>query len=232
MASCDPTPTLTVFQIVTSTATFTSFTFSLQTQPDGECSPIDWFRIGPGSPVFAFFFETYGVDPFTGSVSTASLPLIETSVITLVNQPSTLYASCSNSSSLTTTLPPQSSAPATDTSTTTHTRNITGLITNFPPPLSPAGPPRPTTTSTPTPTGILPTSVSQSQTSNFAPIVGGAVGSFCFLIGVVAIIWLGRCVYVARSWTTSHTYSIYFLGKNSASPKQFWLRKTSCFLTL
>ncbi|KAI0285774.1 hypothetical protein BGY98DRAFT_240184 [Russula aff. rugulosa BPL654] len=140
MASCNPTPTLTVFQFVTSaTTTTTTFTLALQTQPDGS--------------------------------STVTLPLIITSVITLVNQTSTLYASCSSLSNLivttaistisqSTMTPPQpSSTPATDTRTTVHTPEISGIVSSI--------------NSTPT---VIPTFASQSQTSDIAPILGGTLG--------------------------------------------------------
>jgi hypothetical protein len=60
-----------------------------------------------------------------------------------------------------------------------------------------------TINSTPT---VIPASASQSQTSCIAPIVGGAVRGFFFFIGVIAITWFIRCIYVTRSWTKSHTY--------------------------
>ena len=130
------------------------------------------------------FSKTCLANPFTGSVSTVTLPLIITTIITSVNQASTLYASCSSSSNLmvttpisaisqsTTTAPQSSSTPATSTRT-----------------------------------------IVQSQTFNFAPIVGGALGGFFFLIGVVAITWFIRCILCACPWTKSHPYIFIFARK-------------------
>jgi hypothetical protein len=155
-----------------------------------------------------WFSKTCRVNTFTGSVSTVTLPLIITSVITLVNQTSTLYASCSSLSNLivtaaistisqSTMTPPQSSStPATDTRTTVHTPEISGIVSSI--------------NSTPT---VIPTFTSQSQTSDIAPILGGTLGGFFSLIGVVAITWFIRCIYATRSRTKSHTYIFVFARK-------------------
>ena len=146
------------------------------------------------------FSKTCGVDSFTGSVSTVSVPVIATRIITLPGQTSTIFR-CPSSPSppvpgvvTTTTTPPlPSPTPAVNTRTTAQPPQITGrqigAITDgmaF------------TINSTPT---VIPTSVSQSQTSTITSIVGGAVGGFFFLMGVFVITWFIRCVYVTRSWT-------------------------------
>ena len=190
ITSCTPTPFVTVLPFATTATTVTTFSFSLQTRPDGEfmrCIPV-------------CFSKTYGVDSFTGSVSTVSVPVIATRIITLPGQTSTIFR-CPSSPSppvpgvvTTTTTPPlPSPTPAVNTRTTAQPPQITGrqigAITDgmaF------------TINSTPT---AIPASVSQSQTSNIAPIMGGALGGFVFLIGVFAIAWFIRCVYVTRPWT-------------------------------
>src|SRR6266849_659647 len=143
-ASCNSTPTLTVIPFVTSATTITAFTLTLQTQPDGECSTDSVSALGVLSSrsCGAFpccFSKTRGADTITGTVSTVTLPLILTSIITLVNQTSTLYASCSSSSgpvttpistisqsTMTTPQPP--SKLVTDTRTTAHSPKITGIV--------------------------------------------------------------------------------------------------------
>ncbi|KAF8503681.1 hypothetical protein F5888DRAFT_1021159 [Russula emetica] len=132
-----------------------------------------------------------------GSVSTVTLPLIITSLITLVHPTSTLYASCSSSSPITTTTPslsPQPSPTATTITITTTplpfavTALQTSTLDNGVPTVftitSTSTPPVSTITSTP----ALPSQTSKSS-SNIAPIVGGAAGGFVFLIGIVALTW-------------------------------------------
>ena len=210
MAGCNATPTLTLFQTVVSTSIFSTTTVVPQTQSDGECRS----KFYPGAllfPVFAAAFpcclsKTSGIDTSIGSVSSVTLPLIITSLITLVNPTSTLFASCPSSSAPITTTTTQSPSAQPSPTVTTITITTTpipfpvttiqtstlanGVITVF------------TTTSTSTPpvstiisTPALPSQTSKSS-SNIAPIAGGAAGGFIFLIGIVALTWFIWCVCV------------------------------------
>jgi hypothetical protein len=231
MAACNPTPTLTLFRTVTSTTIITTSTVVPQTQPDGECSSnsVSAPLFSQSFPLYSrvAFSKTCGIDTFTGSVSTVTLPLIVTSLFTLVTPSSTLYASCLSSSTPTSTTT-QSTSPQPSPTVTTITITTTPLpvaVTTLQTSTldngettvftitSTSTPPVSTITSTP----ALPSQTSKSS-SNIAPIIGGAAGGFIFLIGVVALTWFIWCVCVTRSWKKSLTYilSRKKCGKSSA----------------
>ena len=91
------------------------------------------------------------------------------------------------------------STPSTDTSTTARQSNLTGELTTITTDgIVPA-------TLAPTPM-VNPPPVSQRRGPNYALIGTGIVAGLFLLIGVVALIWFLRCVYVTRSWTKSHIY--------------------------
>ena len=220
MAACNPSPTLTLFQTVVSTTIITTSTVAPQTQPDGECSS-NYVTISTLGFLFSqslstfLFAKTCGIDTSTGSVSTVTLPLIITSLITLVNPTSTLYASCVNSPNPTSTIfqssiPQPSPTVTTVTITTTplpfpvtalQTSTLNNGATTVYTITSTSTPPVSTITSTP----ALPSQSSKSS-SNIAPIIGGAAGGFIFLITVVALTWFVWCACVTRSWKKSLTY--------------------------
>ncbi|KAN0123976.1 hypothetical protein V8E52_002466 [Russula decolorans] len=143
------------------------------------------------------FSKTCGIDTSTGSVSTVTLPLIVTSLITLVNPTSTLYPSCLSSSIPTSTIissyPQPSPTVTTITITTTplpfpvtalQTSTLNDGETTVFTITSTSTPPVSTITSTP----ALSSQTSKSS-SNIGPIAGGAAGGFIFLIGAVALTW-------------------------------------------
>lgn len=131
-----------------------------------------------------------------GSVATVTLPVIVTSLITLVNPTSTQFASCSNSPAPTSTIisPQPSPTPTTITITTTplpfpvtalQTSTLQNGYTTVYTITSTSTPPVSTITSTP----ALPSPTSKSS-SSIGPIAGGAAGGFVLLISVVALTWL------------------------------------------
>src|SRR5713226_5900954 len=123
-----------------------------------------------------WFSKTCGVDSSTGSVSTVTVPLIITSVITVVNPSETQYASCPS------------------TSTTINTATST----------SPQQSPTTTITITTTPPATtltwIPAASSQpsKSSSSIAPIAGGAAGGFILLVSAVALAWFIWCVSVCH----------------------------------
>lgn len=161
------------------------------------------------------FSNTCGIDTFTGSVSSVTLPLIVTSLITLVNPTSTLYASCVSTSIPPSTIfsSPQPSPSATTVTITTtplpfpvtalQTSTLNDGVTTVFTITSTSTPPVSTITSTP----ALSSQTSKSS-SNIGPIAGGAAGGFIFLIGVVALTWFIWCVCVTRSWRKSLTHTL------------------------
>jgi hypothetical protein len=243
MAGCNPSPTLTLFQTVISTTVITTSTVAPQTQPDGECSSNSVSALGlfPSLCLHSriAFSKTCGIDTSTGSVSTVTLPLIITSLITLVNPTSTLYASCLSSSNPTSTIT-QSSSPQPSPTATTITITTTPLpfaVTALQTSTLDNGETTVftiTSTSTPPVSTITSTPPLSSQTSksssNIGPIAGGAAGGFIFLIVVVALTWLIWCV--CHSLLEEVRLLIYFLGKIAASPVQLGRRRTSFSLTL
>jgi len=139
-----------------------------------------------------------------GSVSTVTIPLIVTSIVTIVDPTSTLYASCSSTPITTipdslssTPQPSQSPSFAPTTIVITTTPSPTVITTARPSTLANGAVTviTITTTSTPTPdvivfsTSVAATPSQASKSSNIVPIVGGAVGGFFFLIGAVFAIW-------------------------------------------
>lgn len=164
------------------------------------------------------FVRDVDIDACTGSVSTVTIPLIVTSIVTIVDPTSTLFASCPSTSTPISTIPsslsqsttPQPSqspsfAPTTIVITTTPSPTVitttqastlgNGAITVI----------TITTTSTPSPDVIVystsvPAAPSQSsKSSNIVPIAAGAVGGFIILIGAVAALWFILCVRVFGS---------------------------------
>ena len=248
MAGCAPTATLTLFRTVISTTIITTSTVAPQTQPDGECSTNSVFALGflvsqsLSLHSRVAFSKTSDIDPSAGSVSTVTLPVVITSLITLVSPTSTLYASCPPSSipisTITSSSSPQPSPtwttvtitttplpfPVTTLQTSTLDNGQTTVFTIT----STSTPPVSTLTSTP----AVPGPTSQSS-SNIGPIAGGAAGGFIFLIGVVALCWFILCV-VSLAPGGSHLF-IYFLEENAASPVllvQLGRRRRSFSLTL
>ena len=165
--------------------------------------------------------KTSYIDGCIGGVTTISGPLIITSLITAVNPISTLFASCAPISSIPSSISPSSSQRSSVSSFTP----TTFLVTTTPLPTVITQKASSTldngvvtvitviSTSTPPPsvvalsTSIAPTP-SQSQGSKssiaIAPIVGGAVGGFSFLIVVVVLIWFLLCVFVTLFRVSSH----------------------------
>jgi hypothetical protein len=140
------------------------------------------------------------------------LPLIITSIVTIVNPTSTLYASCS--STPISTISDSRSTPAQPSQTPT-----TVVITITPGPTVVTVPQTATlgngvvtvytitSTSTPPPTVVTSVAASQSQKSksNIGPIAGGAAGGFIILLGIVALTWYFLCVRVTCSRIKSLT---------------------------
>ena len=168
---------------------------------------ISHFALGP-----SVLSEILDIDACTGSVSTVTIPLIVTSIVTIVDPTSTLYASCPSTpittipASSTTPQPSQSPsfAPTTIVITTTPSPTVITTTQRSTFPNGAITVLTITTTSTPTPDVIVfSTSVaaepSQAKSSNIVPIVGGAVGGFFLLIGAVFAIWFILCVRVSGS---------------------------------
>ncbi|KAH9180432.1 hypothetical protein EDB89DRAFT_1919100 [Lactarius sanguifluus] len=217
MATCIPTPTLTLFTTVTSTTVITTFSTGVQTLPD-TTSPIIFslcLSTVSGTCVSSTVRTETTVIP--GGVSTISGPLIITSIITEVNPISTIFASCSPSPSIPSSISPSSSSQIpSQTSSVSSFTPTTFLVTTTPSPIVVTEESSSTlnngavtvitvlSTSTPPPSVVaLSTSIvatpSQSQGSKssiaLAPIVGGAVGGFSFLVIVVVAVWflLRKC---------------------------------------
>ncbi|KAI0306685.1 hypothetical protein B0F90DRAFT_797183 [Multifurca ochricompacta] len=220
MATCIPTPTLTLFTTVISTTVVTTFSASVQTLPDTSSTFTTSSCLSTVSAVCVSLSVFTGTTVIPGGVSTVSIPLIITSIITEVDPTSTLFASClPNPSNTSPPSQPTSSPPLVHSSS--HSFSLpsfsptTFLVTTTPSPTVVTEQESSTlgngvitvvtvtSTSTPPPSVVLvSTSVvaasqslaSPSQASRsssvLAPIVGGAVGGFFFLISVVAVVWI------------------------------------------
>ncbi|KAH9048565.1 hypothetical protein EDB84DRAFT_201810 [Lactarius hengduanensis] len=212
MATCTPTPTLTLFTTVTSTNVITTFSIGVQTLPDTTSTIISSSCLSTVSGTCVSSTVGTGITVIPGGVSTISGPLIITSIITEVNPISTIFASCSPVSSIPSSISPSSSSQTpSQTSSVPSFTPTTFLVTTTPSPIVVTEEASSTlgngvvtvitviSTSTPPPSVVaLSTSIvatpSQSQGSKssiaIAPIVGGAVGGFSFLVIVVVAVWL------------------------------------------
>ncbi|KAH9059987.1 hypothetical protein EDB87DRAFT_650994 [Lactarius vividus] len=211
MATCTPTPSLTLFTTVTSTTVITTFSIGVQTLPDTTSTFISSLCLSTVSGTCVSSTVNTGITVIPGGVSTISGPLIITSIITEVNPISTIFASCSPSSPIPSSISPSSSSQTPSQTSSVSSFTPTTFLVTTTPSLTVVTKEASSTldngavtvitvisTSTPPPSVVaLSTSIvatpSQSQGSKssiaLAPIVGGAVGGFSFLIIVVVAVW-------------------------------------------
>lgn len=184
---------------------------------------------GPLFPLSAlhpsFVCPRLDIDAFTGTVSTFTIPEVITTIVTILDPTSTLYATCS--STPISTIPSSLTAPQTQSTTSQPSPSPTPTtiaITSTPSPTVVTAEQTTvldngsvtvityTTTSTPPPTVVVvvTSSASQSQaskssSSNIGPIIGGAAGGFVFVVGVVVALWFILCVRLTHPPTKSLT---------------------------
>ncbi|KAI0090818.1 hypothetical protein BDY19DRAFT_737431 [Irpex rosettiformis] len=213
--SCNPTPTKTQFAIVASTSTLTTVTDSVLSRPPiattihtRACSSM---VLGPGTTT-CVELDVTEVSTIPGGQTTLQMPIVIVFQITQASPTKTLFASCSGTkeyqsvisaqtplltspppsmssiSLITTTVTPAPSVIASEYTTTLLDGSVevdTTFSTSTFAPIPVVITANPTT---PSPQSTS-TSSAPSTPSIAGPIVGGILGGFFGLIGIVFLIW-------------------------------------------
>ncbi|KAI0343616.1 hypothetical protein BDW22DRAFT_1190123 [Trametopsis cervina] len=214
--ACNPTPTSTQFATVASTSTLTTVTQTIVTRPPAvttiETQSCSDRVLGPGRTSCVEKDVTTVSTIDTGAITTEQVPIVIVFQITQASPTKTLFASCSSQdngqtvitsdtpssmsspdpsssiSLITTTVTPAPTVFTTESISTfpdghvvTETSTITSTFAPLPIviPAVPTGNPTPGNNATPAPT----------SPSVIGAIVGGALGGFFGLIGIVFLIW-------------------------------------------
>ncbi|KAI0053952.1 hypothetical protein FA95DRAFT_1600465 [Auriscalpium vulgare] len=213
--ACNPSPTETLYETLTSTTTVIFFTESVETLAPTPSTVISVSCLSSVSDVCAASTTTTEVTSIPGAVTVVQVPVTQVNVIAQAIPTATLFASCTSASSLPPSTVASSTSPSSPTPSPPDSLSASGFIptTTTPPPtvvtqqtattldnglVSSVGV---TFTSQPSaslvyltssPPASHPSVVSQQTgpSGNLAPILGGVVGGFVFLIALVLLIWI------------------------------------------